>query len=769
MAKRLVCITIISFCLSLTAIMSFPVQTDAAVVLGWGTPELAENSTGIAYTPDIAMDHAGNATIVWYQDDPPLGDSYNNIWANRYVVGSGWGEAQLLEHDDSGTASSPKVVMDGEGNAVTVWCQSDGDKYSIWSSRFDIVSGWSEPELIEDSEDITYFPNLAGNADGYAIATWAQVNGTVATYWANQITNATGWGTAQQIPVAGADPRLYDTPEVVMDSEGRATAVWRQGNNSSLPGAAISLWMNQWSEEGGWGTPELIEDTDMEVSYHRVAVDEFGDVFAVWESRNLTSCNIRANRFVVGDGWHGEELIESSTEVARIPEIDTDPMGNAIVVWKQINESDGTLSLWANRYVSGFGWEGADLVHVDEEPYLQNPYFSAPFKVRIAIDDKGNAYAVNAEHNTTTRITASHYIADDGWQASEEIDSEETGGFSPQVKADGHGNFIAIWQGWGGSTQDIWANRYVGDSEDPLTTAICSGTEGENGYYLSSVVLELDAVDTISGVDLTMYRLVGENWSQYTEPVEFSDDGAYELEFYSEDVAGNTEEIRNITFRIDSTPPEVTRLDTTGTVDLLAQDDSWYSSEVDVSITASDATSGVESIMYRVDEGEWQTYESVFTISSGGIHTVECFAVDSAGNNGSIETDIVKVDRSMLLMITSLRDETHVFSSDHLLTWTCYESDTEESGVYRFFVRVDDVQVGTYDASVREASLSGLSEGLHTIQVVGIDNAGNIGGSIVDIYVHSDEGFAFKLVVILVVAVAVIVITIFALFKWIKW
>jgi len=47
------------------------------------------------------MDSTGNAIAVWGQSD----GTRNNVWANRYVAGSGWGTAVLLENDNAGDAS----------------------------------------------------------------------------------------------------------------------------------------------------------------------------------------------------------------------------------------------------------------------------------------------------------------------------------------------------------------------------------------------------------------------------------------------------------------------------------------------------------------------------------------------------------------------------------------------------------------------------------------------------------------------------------------
>lgn len=318
----------------------------------------------------------------------------------------------------------------------------------------------------------------------------------------------------------------------------------------------------------------------------------------------------------------------------------------------------------------------------------------------------------------------------------------------------------------GGYSAQAWADPYAAnDSEDPSTSAICSGTEGENGWYVSPVELELDAVDTISGVNWTLYRLVDEDWEEYTEPIELTEDGIHTYEFYSEDLAGNTEEVKNISVHIDVTAPEAWATVQSGEVSFFAKDESWYCSLVEIGISASDDTSGVCCINYSIDENEWQTYESAITILSDGEHSIDYLAIDMAGNACGSERDYVKIDKYFgYLAITSIGRGETITSTSHLLTWTCFE---QHSGVYDFSVRVDGVTT-KYNSSVREALISHLSEGHHEIQLMAMDNAGNFAFSIVDFYVKDTGLLTLKLLAIFAVGAAVIVVTALALLRWVR-
>ncbi|GBE40291.1 hypothetical protein BMS3Bbin09_00168 [bacterium BMS3Bbin09] len=143
---------------------------------GWGTAELIEtDDIRDARNPQISVDGSGNAVAVWFQND---GTRWN-IWANRYVAGVGWGTAGLIETDDTGSANSPQVSVAADGNAIAVWYQDDGTRDNIRANRYVAGIGWGTAELIEtDNTGDARNPQISVDGSGNAIAVWYQNDGT---------------------------------------------------------------------------------------------------------------------------------------------------------------------------------------------------------------------------------------------------------------------------------------------------------------------------------------------------------------------------------------------------------------------------------------------------------------------------------------------------------------------------------------------------------------------------------------------------------------
>jgi hypothetical protein len=150
---------------------------------GWDTAQLIEtNDISHAYAPKVSIGANGNAVAVWHQRD----GSRSNIWSNHYRYGIGWGSAQLIETDNAGGATNPQISIDANGNGLAVWRHFDGTRTNIWSNRFTLGVGWSNAELIEtDNAGWAENPQISIDAYGNGLAVWHQSDGSLTNIWSN--------------------------------------------------------------------------------------------------------------------------------------------------------------------------------------------------------------------------------------------------------------------------------------------------------------------------------------------------------------------------------------------------------------------------------------------------------------------------------------------------------------------------------------------------------------------------------------------------------
>jgi methyl-accepting chemotaxis protein len=377
---------------------------------GWGTTTFIEfDNSGDASSPQVDMDANGNAIAVWSQY---AGTTYD-IYANRYVVGFGWGTATLIEFDNIGDALEPQITVDNSGNATAVWRQNDGALYNIQSNRYIVGVGWGTVSLIEtDNAGHADDPQVANDGSGNAIAVWTQNDGLRNNIWANRYIVGFGWGTASLIETN--DTGNAEKPQVGMDEAGNTIAVWSHHN-----GALWNVWTNRF-EVSSWGTPELLENDDAgDAQRPQVAVNDIGEAVATWQQKDGTWNNIWVSRYDIGSGWGTAMLIENENSGnAFNPKPTVDGNGNTIVVW---NLWDGTrFNIWANQYDSLTGWGTASIIETENA--------GDAFSPEVAMDATGNAVTVWYQHDGTRfNIWANRFILPDITAPSLDLTSPTNG------------------------------------------------------------------------------------------------------------------------------------------------------------------------------------------------------------------------------------------------------------------------------------------------------------------------------------------------------
>jgi parallel beta-helix repeat protein len=96
----------------------------------------------------------------------------------------------------------------------------------------------------------------------------------------------------------------------------------------------------------------------------------------------------------------------------------------------------------------------------------------------------------------------------------------------------------------------------VTDERPPMTTLSVNGNNGREGWFISDVNLTISAYDNNAGVASTSYRLDDGPWTNYTSRIFITGEGVHVLDFFSADAAGNVEQVRSRTIKIDTEKPQ---------------------------------------------------------------------------------------------------------------------------------------------------------------------------------------------------------------------
>ncbi|WP_328682086.1 DUF1080 domain-containing protein [Streptomyces sp. NBC_00322] len=177
------------------------------------------------------------------------------------------------------------------------------------------------------------------------------------------------------------------------------------------------------------------------------------------------------------------------------------------------------------------------------------------------------------------------------------------------------------------------------DKTPPETSATVSGEKNEQGQYLGMATVTVTASDTGSGVNTIEYAIGASGaWKPYTAPVMVHEAGTHKVRYKATDKAGNAAPEKSVDFTVvtppaeDKNPPQ-----TSAAASGRQNSDGAYITSAKVTVTASDAESGVDRVEYSLDGGPYLAYSTPVIVDRVGFHTLLHRATDKAGNTSAAQ------------------------------------------------------------------------------------------------------------------------------------
>jgi hypothetical protein len=329
---------------------------------GWNQPENVSPSQGSTGGFRLALGSKGEAVAVWatYVQAPcdPLEDDVfealpDEPWAPQPCE-NGTTSVHALEGatrpaggawttEPKRVATAPRssqlrgieLALDAQGDALAVWNRYNGTSSVVQAADYD-GTNWSEPVDISPSSEGNYAEeqDMALDAEGNAVVAWQ----TEYSYDTNSNVVGTtrpaagSWGRPEFVALPYQHAR---DPQVAIDAQGNAVAVWHGGG----PNSSSSRIQSAIRPPGGtWGQWRDLSAVGRN-SAPQLALDREGNALAATWTRNLAGDDTVevATRSVgaAADLWRAAQRVSASVagQDAAGPQIALDPMGNAVAAW----------------------------------------------------------------------------------------------------------------------------------------------------------------------------------------------------------------------------------------------------------------------------------------------------------------------------------------------------------------------------------------------------------------------------------------------------
>ncbi|SEB50843.1 hypothetical protein SAMN04489844_0340 [Nocardioides exalbidus] len=188
----------------------------------WSAPVDLSSTAAPTTTPDVALDPAGNATAVW---GGFTGASYVVQTATRPAAGD-WINVTNLSSPGVDAFDTPQVAVDARGRATAVWQENDGSGWIVTAATGRIGRDWSARTALSAAGQDAWTPQVDVDTDGNATAVWSLAGkdgDTARTVQAARLPARGDWTSPVDLSEPGGNAW---NPALVVDADGNATTAW---------------------------------------------------------------------------------------------------------------------------------------------------------------------------------------------------------------------------------------------------------------------------------------------------------------------------------------------------------------------------------------------------------------------------------------------------------------------------------------------------------------------------------------------------------------
>ena len=519
--------------------------------------------------------------------------------------------------------------LDGDGKP-DIATANHWDKQVGILTRNAAGTGWDGPVA---AGTLTYGPYAVAigdlNADGKPDLAMANAGeGTAESRMSVIMRNAagTGWDAPEMLGQTGYVPTDVAIGDVTAD--GKPDLVSADASSGTITVIARN------AAGTGWSAPVT---TGAGNGTHSVALGDFngdGKLDAALPSANTATLTV-LTRNAAGTGWNAGVDLSVGVFPASVVTADLNGDGKLDLATANANSASNTVSV-ITRNATNTGWDAPTTIATNSD----GPYGLAVGDLNG--DGKPDLATSNIRSNDVTVITRN--AAGTGWNAAVTAGATDADPRSlaiGDVTGDGRPDIVTV------NLDDNTATQLtaVYDNGPPSTT-----DDVDSAWHPADVPVTLTATDDVggSGVDKTYYTTGVSPATPTTSSAEYDPaakpvlgDGE-KIKYFSVDKVGDTEAVKtSAAAKVDLAAP-------TTTDDV---DGDWHPAPVTVTLTATDAKSGVDVTYYTVGVSPATPTTASATYSAGLKPTladgekISYFSVDEVGHAEAVRTtSAAKVD-----------------------------------------------------------------------------------------------------------------------------
>src|SRR6266850_4735720 len=310
----------------------------------FSSPKGVSNSAGLSFNPRIAVDTGGTINVVW-QDTSDFFRTSNVFFSRSSDGGITFSTPiNLSQTIVSAFYSTPQIAVDTAGNISVVW-ESDTGNFAIWFSGSSISSDGSvtfpAPKMLStNTTDGSLDPQIA-----------VDKNGNINVAWEDDITGHSDIsfrrstdGGATLLPILGpknlSNPdhpfsASSHSPRIAVDLSGNINVVWAGTDPSDLN---TDIFFSRSIDNGlNFSPPKNLSKNTVlfgASSIPQIAVDLAGNINVVWKAPDTSPDIFFARSGDGGATFSTAQNVSQSSGFSSNPWLTVDAGGNINVAWE---------------------------------------------------------------------------------------------------------------------------------------------------------------------------------------------------------------------------------------------------------------------------------------------------------------------------------------------------------------------------------------------------------------------------------------------------
>jgi hypothetical protein len=261
----------------------------------------------------------------------------------------------------------------------------------------------------------------------------------------------------------------------------------------------------------------------------------------------------------------------------------------------------------------------------------------------------------------------------------------------------------------------------VTPEKEVIATGGALYNDGSIDYAPAGAKFAVQSQDAGAGVKNIYIWVDNAAMKVYSTPVGFTNEGRHSIAFQVEDNVGNVSAMKTYSFIMDTTAPSVKIVSAFKGVKMT--NGVYVPANNKFTVLAQDKLSGVKSISYAVDGGEFMAYDkNIVLADKSGMHTILYRSTDNVGNISKTMTNVFYIDGTApVVTIASdpaafVKDGVNYISGKSSITITAKDADTDVVSIMYY---IDAGEAMQYSYPFK------LTSGEHTIKAIAVDAVGN--------------------------------------------